>query len=39
MVHDWVADNFSPATAATLFQLQEAEAARREEARKKREAR
>jgi len=39
MVHNWVANNFSPATAAILFQLQGAEAARREEARKKREAR
>jgi hypothetical protein len=39
MVHNWVANNFSPATAAILYQLQAAEAARREEARKKREAR
>jgi predicted Zn-dependent protease len=37
MVHNWVANNYSPATAALLFQLQAAEAARREEARKKRE--
>jgi beta-barrel assembly-enhancing protease len=39
MVHNWMGNNFSPATAAILFQLQAAEAARREEARKKREAR
>ena len=37
MVHNWVANNYSSATAALLFQLQAAEAARREEARKKRE--
>ena len=39
MVHNWVANNYSAATAAILFQLQAAEAGRREEARKKREAR
>ena len=39
MVHNWAANNFSPATAAILHQLQAAETARREEeARKKREA-
>jgi hypothetical protein len=38
MVHNWATNNFSPATAAILFQLQAAEAARREEeAKKKRE--
>ena len=39
MVHNWVANNYSAATAAILFQLQAAEAGRREEARTKREAR
>jgi predicted Zn-dependent protease len=39
MVHNWVANNFSPATAAILYQLQAAETTRREEEKKKREAR
>jgi beta-barrel assembly-enhancing protease len=39
MVHNWVANNFSPSTAAILFQLQAAETTRREEEKKKREAR
>jgi len=39
MVHNWAANNFSPATAAILFQLQAAEATRREEVKKRRETR
>jgi beta-barrel assembly-enhancing protease len=35
MVHNWVSNNFSPATAAILNQLQTAESTRREEAARK----
>ena len=35
MVHNWAANNFSPSTAAILFQLEAAETTRREQAKKK----
>ncbi len=38
LVHNWTANNFSPQTAAILFQLQAAEKSRREEEARKRSA-